>query len=218
MLLANAPPQDLKVTMDAFVHAPPRWSTLLERQATIEQWIVFSRRLVDQPPEDAIGEWLERHHPPLVCETTSSAPCLSPSTLPDEASARLARFYQGFRTGLWISAREPQELTLRGVPSAALAEALCWLGCAELRWSADATSSTLLLRLPDTETMIFLPLDQAPTVADAGGTTIAIDPAVPSSQVWSARALWWDAGRPAQTLGGIEETLDRLESLGYISR
>jgi hypothetical protein len=196
---------DRPVTMETFAHAPARWGWVDGDR----QWVLFARQ-APLPDLDAIGRWLESNHPREACETLDARRC-DGQDLPAAGIARLSEQYRGFRRGAWLTGTgKEQTVTVEGADG----PVLCWLGCSEL---------------VSTEAGSWRAIANGPTVLFAGAreperVRVRVDgQALPWSETASVvdDARWRlepDMGRPAPRLEGIEETLERLEALGYIER
>ncbi|HVS16845.1 MAG TPA: sulfatase-like hydrolase/transferase [Thermoanaerobaculia bacterium] len=204
-------PRSDSVTVETFAHAPPRWGWV-ERES---EWIVAARDL-PAGELDAIGSWLRSALPALMREPLGDADhdrthAGALPELPPHVLAALVEQYQGFAAGIWLAGRgEPLDLEIaRGGPLR------CWLGCERVEVAiAGDGARRLSVRSGEQAVVLFVPRGDAAR-GPLRGLELGPRPVAVPGRGWAA---WEDEGRPAQTLRGIEQTLERLEALGYIER
>jgi hypothetical protein len=208
-------------TVETFVHGPPRFAWLGK-----DHWFASSRWIGEEPPpETEIEAWLRGRKEGLRRLTSTSEAPASWSDLPDPAWLRLAQQLGAAAPGRWTFARGAQAVNqVREVfdPSGSGTKdrrAWCWGDCAGDRISRSDPAAPRVV-------LIF--------EADGGG---GVDPAAPAPQLFShlpdqqrwvlltppdrlprdGAVSWREPPRDPVYAAGVEETMQRLRKLGYVT-
>lgn len=207
--------RDAPVTMETFTFGPPRWSCIIDRKKVI----YFARGLEAQEPSDGMhptARWLLEHHPRIFFSDLEGRPVEPGAELVRRSVDLLQEHYAGHRRGLFVRLEEVREAELRATGVGR--DGLWWGDAASVEVTEADGKLAISVRAPQPFVLLFLPQagDAAPRLFDAGTGEPVVLGLAPPARSEAAVTAWLDPGRPAAELRGAEETLKRLEALGYL--
>ena len=207
------------VEVVSFVHAAPRFATVDPSGQTI----LFARDLASRGT-DAIGEWLNAHHPALDFVTPDGS---SRAPTGDEAAAaalRLVTRFQGLGAGTWLWVpRDVQRLSVE--VEGATGGGWWWGGAARVEVArvggahaegAPPPTARIEIESPDPFVLLFVRAIKGGRVAALEGGKVDRTETPPTAAPSSRAVAWRDPGRPPAALAGVEETMRRLKAQGYL--
>ena len=212
--------------METWSHTAPRWAQVEELKSDSGGSLLRQIRLTSRwypPPEttDPMVAWLAATQPAYAVEFLSAESKEGPSTRTESLDPGwlldVAETYESQRRGVWLLAGDAAEGTLEIDFQAGLVAPVIVWGDGEVTTSTGAAGLSWHARGPG---LLFAPFGrdhEVPENVEVEGQLVKLLPSAPSASVEGAAiTAWWDDGRPAVELRGVEETLERLRALGYI--
>ena len=187
----------LPVNAEAFGFGPPRWSSVLDDRRVI----YFARAVVPEPAEHPSERWLLETHPRLSFSRLTDATPVAPDPGLIERSIRsLVDQFTGYRRGIYLLFRRGSAARLE--VGGAGRDGWIWGDAAAVEISPGAEASLVVeVTEPDPFILVFLPVEEGAT---------------PELEKHERVTAWFDEGPPERAAVEVEETLKRLEALGYI--
>ncbi len=198
---------DQEVITEAFVHAPPRWA----RTSAAGRTILFAAG--GEPPTDAIGAWLRANHPRIEFRDLEGAE-VDGARRVQSARDALVEHFAGFRRGLYVHVPRAMSTSVRithvGDP---------WVWCDRPVTVARDEAGRLAVDVeaPERFGLIFAPSTADGVVIEVDGKELSPGERPPRPLPDDRVVAWLDPGRPPAVVRGLQETLERLRSLGYIA-
>lgn len=204
---------DRVVTMETFSFGPPRFASIFDGV----RCIYFARAVDPAPAEHPTARWLREHHPRVACSTLEGEHPVEPGPeLARRSAEALVRQFAGLRRGFHLLLEDGAEVELRA--TGLRHEGYLW-GDADEVMVSETDSGKLTIEARGPRPFLFLSLvakgEEPPRLFDLkSGRQLPLTER--PQRLSEGASAWLDPGRPAAALRGQEETLRRLEALGYI--
>lgn len=200
------------VTSETFSFGPPRWTGISEDRRTI----LFARQIDPEPAEHRIARWLEAHHPRIAfSRLAGGAPQAADPRWVESSIRGLVEQFAGLRRGVFLLFRGAERVELDVVGAGR--DGWIWGAAGELDVAGEGPELRVTVAAPSPFALVFLPAEEVGAVeARSQGRHLALNGAVPVRLADQEVTVWLDPGPPERAVQEVEETLKRLEALGYI--